>query len=84
MEKAENPLSRILSRWGLGETVEDIDPKEEQEILRSLGIAVIARWADMPRDVQKTIFEAAVTVGRTDKADVALFLHRHHRDTQLR
>lgn len=85
-DKSDNPLSRVLARWGLApdDPSAAIEPGEEQEILRCLGAAVIARWADLPRDTQRSLFEAAVAVGRPGREDIALFLHAHHRDTANR
>ena len=84
-DKNDNPLSRVLARWGLApDDQAAIEPGEEQEILRCLGAAVITGWADLPRDIQRSLFEAAVAVGRPGREDIALFLHAHHRDTASR
>ena len=90
-DKSDNPLARVLARWGLApENAESaaapgaIEPGEEQEILRCLGAAVIARWADLPRDIQRSLYDAAVAVGRPGREDIAVFLHAHHRDTAAR
>jgi hypothetical protein len=84
-DKTDNPLSRVLARWGLApDDPAAIEPGEENEILRCLGASVIARWADLPRDIQRSLFEAAVAVGRPGREDIALFLHAHHRDTANR
>ncbi|MDB5649744.1 MAG: hypothetical protein JWL62_1264 [Hyphomicrobiales bacterium] len=82
VEKSDNALTRVLARWGLGsEALGVIDAGEEQEILRCLGAAVIKGWADLPRDVQRSLFEAAAGAGKPEREDIALFLHMHHRDT---
>lgn len=81
-DKTDNPLSRVLNRWGLGgDAPGALQPGEEHEILHCLGAAVMARWADLPRDIQRCLFEAAVAAGRPGREDIALFLHAHHRDT---
>ncbi|MDB5641695.1 MAG: hypothetical protein JWN07_1012 [Hyphomicrobiales bacterium] len=84
-DKSDNPLSRVLARWGLTPeatgSADAIEPGEEQEILRCLGAAVIARWADLPREIQRSLYDAAVAVGRPGREDIAVFLHDHHRDT---
>ena len=84
-DKSDNPLSRVLARWGLaGDASGAIVPGEEREVLYCLGAAVIARWADLPRDVQRSLFDAAVAAGRPGREDIAVFLHTHHRDTATR
>lgn len=82
-EKYANPLVRVLARWGLAETATpELQPQEDQAILQALGAAVIARWADLPRDVQRSLFDAAVDGGRPDREAIAVFLHDHHRNTR--
>ncbi|MDB5508212.1 MAG: hypothetical protein JWL93_681 [Hyphomicrobiales bacterium] len=82
-EKYANPLVRVLARWGLTEAAPpELQPQEDQAILQALGAAVIARWADLPRDVQRSLFDAAVHGGRPDREAIAVFLHDHHRNTQ--
>jgi hypothetical protein len=80
-EKSDNALTRVLASWGLGgDKPGPIHPNEEDGILRCLGAAVIARWADLPRDVQRSLFEAAATAGKVEREEIAVFLHTHHRD----
>jgi hypothetical protein len=53
-------------------------------LISDLGRAVVEVWGDLPRDVQETIFEAAVVAGHRSERDESLreqlaeFLHRHH------
>lgn len=54
----------------------------EERILRSLGAAVIMQWNDLPRSIQRALFEDAVSVGEPRetaglKARIARFLHEH-------
>ena len=56
---------------------------EEEHILRCLGAAVILQWSDLPRNVQRALFEQAVGMGeprRTAalKERIARFLHARH------
>lgn len=52
----------------------------EERILRCLGAALIMQWNDLPRSVQRTLFEDAVSMGDVResaalKARIARFLH---------
>ena len=60
--------------WSLPEGLRE----DERSVIQSLGAAVVARWSGLPRDVQRTLFEAAGGRGRTAEAvrgDIARFLH---------
>ncbi|WP_443749426.1 hypothetical protein [Asticcacaulis solisilvae] len=50
----------------------------ERNVLLSLGAAVVARWYDLPRDIQKQLFNAAAS-GQANPAEtrshIARFLH---------
>ena len=71
-----------FSRWA---SAEDRDrqaslAEEEEGILRHLGAAVVARWNDLPTDVQRELFRHAVSVGEPSrtaelKERIARFLH---------
>jgi hypothetical protein len=37
--------------------------KEEEHILRCLGAAVIMQWDDLPMDIQRELFEHAISMG---------------------
>jgi len=61
--------------WSLpdGELRED-----ERSMLQTLGAAVVARWAVLPRDTQKLLFETAARGDRTAadlRGHIARFLH---------
>jgi len=45
-----------------------------------LGTAVIESWAELPREIQETLFERAVANGHGDglRHDLARFLHERH------
>jgi hypothetical protein len=53
-----------------------------------LGEAVLERWAQLPQDIQHTIFEQAVVCGHHDERDESLreqlaeYLHDHHPRTE--
>lgn len=60
--------------WSLPEGLRE----DERSVIQSLGAGVVARWSRLPRDVQRTLFEAASRRGRTTEAlrsDIARFLH---------
>lgn len=55
---------------------------EEERILRCLGAALIMQWNDLPRGIQRSLFEYAVSMGEPRetaelKARIARFLHTH-------
>jgi len=56
----------------------------ERDVLLSLGAAVVARWYDLPRDIQKQLFNAAAS-GQANPAEtrnhIARFLHDSARPT---
>ena len=84
-----NPLVRALARWEWegGRTDTDWEKRaalvqEEEHILQCLGAAVIARWNDLPMEVQRELFASAVSVSdplpmAELKARIARFLHSH-------
>jgi hypothetical protein len=60
---------------------------EEEQILRSLGAAVIMRWSTLPRKIQRELFDYAGSI--TDlqesaelKGQIARFLHNHKGDAR--
>jgi hypothetical protein len=55
---------------------------EEERILRCLGAALIMQWNELPRGIQRSLFEYAVSMGEPRetaalKERVARFLHTH-------
>ena len=48
-----------------------------------LGHAAFKLWPDLPRDVQETLFEAAVPHDDATRYNLAVFLHQHHRKGPL-
>ncbi|MGN6365801.1 hypothetical protein [Asticcacaulis taihuensis] len=51
--------------------------EDERELVQALGTAVVMRWFDLPRDIQKRLFEAAVSGPQTLREPLAKFLHAH-------
>jgi hypothetical protein len=56
--------------------------KEEEHVLRCLGAAVIMQWNDLPANIQRELFEHAISMGELRqtaelKAQIARFLHKH-------
>ena len=49
------------------------------EIMTALGRAIAASWGDLPRHVQKELFEAAVrSAGKGAREKLAAYLHQQH------
>jgi hypothetical protein len=60
--------------------------EDEAQILSLLGAAVVAEWNNMPREVQRALFERASQLGAPGgdlslRQDIATFLHDHHERT---
>lgn len=84
----EAPLITALARWeGEGGAPERLLHgqvalgHEQAAVLRRLGAAVIVRWNDLPTDIQRELFDRAVSTRDIDdavqlKERVARFLHR--------
>ena len=51
------------------------------EFERLLGKAALALWADLPRDVQETLFETAAAEDVIIRNHLASDLHEHHPKT---
>jgi len=52
------------------------------DIMTALGRATAANWGDLPKHVQKELFEAAVrSLGRGAREKLAAYLHQQHRRT---
>jgi hypothetical protein len=92
----QNQLARALARWEneggavlplAGEDLEGgvaLSPIE-QGILQCLGAAVISQWSDLPTEVQKALFQDAVSSGdprqsTSIREQIARFLHNHKDD----
>jgi len=60
--------------------------REQENILRSLGGAVILNWNTIPTKLQRALFEAASTIHGTEPAPLrdvlAQFLHDHKNDAR--
>jgi hypothetical protein len=59
--------------------------KEEEHILRCLGAAVIMQWNDLPADIQRELFDHAISMGELRhtaklKGQIARFLRKHQAD----
>jgi hypothetical protein len=54
-----------------------------------LGQAAIHLWAELPREVQETLFDHAIVIGHQSERDESLreqlakFLHDRHKRTQI-
>ncbi len=66
--------------WSIGAARDHLNDSEH-DVLLSLGAAVAARWSDLPRDVQKSLFNQAAARNSPDarqlKTHIARFLHDH-------
>lgn len=94
--QALSPLARALYRWeneggatssSLGDESDGFGVLSlaEQQTLQCLGAAVIAQWTGLPTDVQKALFEDAVSSGDPRQSvhlreQIARFLHNHKDD----
>lgn len=94
---ARNQLAQAIARWDNegGASVPEPDEKsdigvlarEEEHILQCLGAAVITRWNDLPTDIQRQLFQHAVSLGGRShtaqlKEQIARFLHDHKDDAR--
>jgi hypothetical protein len=49
------------------------------EIMTALGRAIAANWGELPTNVQKNLFEAAVrSAGKGTREKLAAYLHQQH------
>lgn len=64
--------------WNLN--VDDLK-HEERTLLHVLGAAVLTQWFELPRDVQKALFDRAAGARRLEiddlRGNLARFLHEH-------
>lgn len=91
-----NQLARAVARWeneggavmfSADDVVDDralLNPIE-QGILQCLGAAVLAQWSVLPTEVQKALFQDAVSSGDPRQStflreQIARFLHNHKDD----
>jgi hypothetical protein len=91
--KAKKQMARALARWEGEGGAPKLKPvknrevraalaKEEEHILRCLGAAVIMQWNDLPTQIQRALFDYAVSRGDPRqvvelKGRIARFLHKH-------
>src|SRR5215510_2051481 len=51
----------------------------EEQLTRALGEAVVRTWSHLPKDVQNSLFQEAVTSqGESIRPQLAVFLHAKH------
>jgi len=74
MEKASDGGKPYLA-WNLS-AGHDLR-EDERELVQALGTAVVMRWFDLPRDIQKRLFEAAVSGPQALREPLTKFLHAH-------
>ena len=61
-----------------------IDADDERRFVPLLGSAALHLWAELPQEVQRTLFEHAVVIGHRSERDESLreqlaqFLHDRH------
>ena len=93
----DNPLVRALARWewegghlAPAEETDVVLAQEEGHILQCLGAAVMVRWNSLPMEIQRELFQSAVSFSdplpRAElKEHIARFLHSHkgHKDLGL-
>lgn len=92
----QNQLARAVARWenegGAVLPLADNDHVDgialspmERGILQCLGAAVISQWSDLPTEVQKALFQDAVSSrdprqSTSLREQIARFLHNHKDD----
>ena len=92
-KSAKRQSARAIARWdnegGAPKSpAQDIRERraalaaDEERILRCLGAALIMQWNDLPRGIQRSLFEYAVSMGEPRetvalKERIARFLHTH-------
>lgn len=59
--------------------------EDERRVLLCLGAAVILLWNELPQDIQRAVFDRAVSTGGPGhtaelRPEIARFLHRHKDD----
>src|ERR1700733_11331825 len=93
-QRGEEGVANALDRWdeeGGAPAVPWPLPYEvgdlldaERRVLECLGAALVSEWNDLPTDVQRRLFEHAVSGKSHDaaqlKARIARFLHNHKDD----
>jgi len=52
-------------------------PESDRALLQALGAAVVTQWFDLPRDIQKRLFDGAAKGPAEVKHHLACFLHAH-------
>ena len=76
------PVSDETPAWSVPDR--DAFDASERDVLLSLGAAVVARWYDLPRDIQKQLFNAAAS-GQPNPSEtrnhIARFLHEAAKPT---
>ena len=88
-------FSRALARVSKGGHPAGPPPleREDEETLACLGAAVIAHWSDLPRDVQRILFDTALAASKDVdelppnvdfRLHLAMMLHAHHDRTTQR
>ena len=91
-QKASNELARALARWDneggavqAGADEQASLGEVEERILQCLGAAVIMQWNNLPTEIQRQLFQHAVSMGEPRTAsqlrgEIARFLHDHKDD----
>jgi hypothetical protein len=78
----------VRSKWtaeSLAGLKVDQAPKDDKKILECLGAAVIMRWGTLPTNIQRELFEHAISLAdlaqtAPPKGQIARFLHNHKDD----
>ena len=95
--KFQNQLALALARWdneggATASTPEDdggegaVLSRQEEHILQCLGAAVIVQWTKLPTEIQRGLFEHAVSSGDPRQSaplreQIARFLYDHKDDS---
>ncbi len=83
-----NPFLRALARWESEGGSSHAIPADfdHNAVLLHLGTAVMMRWSNLPRKIQRDLFDAAAEMDEPNadaqfvRQHIALFLHQHKSD----
>jgi hypothetical protein len=75
-------LIEALANLDAAQSDSQADKDPEDKLCRSLGQAVARHWRNLPQDVRRDLFEAAVALeGEIIRQQLAIYLHGTHEHT---
>jgi hypothetical protein len=84
-EWLENNFDNMVHAYNNDRNDDDALAAEEEHILRCLGAAVIMQWNNIPKKLQRELFDNAGSMGdllntKALRGKIARFLHKHKDD----